>query len=316
MNHLRFIFSRLWRYLNIYFLKPHDAINDTLTASLLYRLDWSDSVVEIGSGDGVYSYIMHGGSFPLWFDRYLLTDLTKQDIYDTHQNAVLLSAVSLDDPNICLAIDAKQTHVSKIKEIGFAKHCVVSAYEALPLASASVSKVFYYTPHGLRDHEQAINEAYRILAPDGDMLILLYDKKFESSFLCYRIAMLMPGRIGRYFARMDNGRFDEITNLAKSPSQWEIFFAQHGLTIVARHSGLSCFAWKAYDIQTRPVLKPLIRFFNSFSVPIRTALKLLWMTIWYPYLVLFYFLFSNEFLMAGSNCFLAFQLKKIELRDQ
>ena len=27
---MNFILSRLWRYLNIYFLKPFDAVNDTL----------------------------------------------------------------------------------------------------------------------------------------------------------------------------------------------------------------------------------------------------------------------------------------------
>ncbi|BAO31138.1 hypothetical protein SUTH_03368 [Sulfuritalea hydrogenivorans sk43H] len=312
MKHLLFVLTRLWRYHSLYFLKPHDAVNDTLTSSLLHRLDWSGPVVEIGSGDGVFSYVMHGGSFPLRFDRYLLTDLSKQDIYDSHRADVLQPAVSLSSPDITLAIDAKESHVQKIREIGFAKNCQVAAYEKLPLSSASVPKVFYYTPHGLNDHEAAIREAARVLVPGGSMLILLYDAKFKPSFICHRLAQAFPGMFGAYFSRMDNGRYDEITRLAKSPEEWERFFPRHGFEIKARHSGLSAFAWKVYDIQTRPLLKPLIRFFGFLPGQLRTFAKFLWMSICYPYLVVFYLLFSNEyFRIDGMNCYLAYQVRKV-----
>jgi len=308
----RFVLSRLWHYHSLYFLKPHDAVNDTLTSSLLHRLDWSGSVLEIGSGDGVFSYVMHGGSFPIWFDRYLLTDLSKQDIYDSHQEDVLQPAVHLTYPIIEMAIDAKESHVRKIEEIGFAKQCKVAAYEALPLPSASIKKVFYYTPHGLQDHNASIKEASRILVPSGSLLILLYDSRFKSSFLCHRLARVLPGVLGEYFAELDNGRYDEITRLAKTPNEWAQFFKDNGFKIIKRHSGLSGFAWKVYDIQTRPLLKPLIRAFGIMPRPIRTVVKLLWMLICYPYLVVFYFLFSNEYIKIDkSNCYIAYQLEKI-----
>lgn len=311
MKHLPFVLTRLWRYHGLYFLKPHDAVNDTLTASLLHRLDWSGPVVEIGSGDGVFSYVMHGGSFPLGFDRYLLTDLSKQDIYDSHRADVLRPATVLRSPEIRLAIDAKESHVRKIREIGFARHCEVAAYESLPLASASVPKVFYYTPHGLRDHEAAIREAARVLVQDGRMLILLYDSRFKPSFLCHRLAARFGGRLGAYFSRLDNGRFAEITNMSKSPDEWAEFLARHGFRIETMHTGLSTFAWKVYDIQTRPLLKPLIRLFGALPGPLRTVAKFLWMAACYPYLVAFYLLFSNEyFRIDKADCYLAFQLRK------
>lgn len=312
MKHLLFVLTRLWRYHSLYFLKPHDAVNDTLTSSLLHCLDWSGPVVEIGAGDGVFSYVMHGGSFPLWFDRYLLTDLSKQDIYDSHQADVLQPAVTLSRPDITLAIDAKESHIRKIREIGFAKHCQVAAYETLPLPSASVPRIFYYTPHGLNDHEAAICEAARVLMPGGYMLILLYDAKFKPSFICHRLAQALPGPLGAYFSRLDNGRFDEITRLSKSPEEWEQFFQRHGFEIEARHTGLSTFAWKVYDIQTRPLLKPLIRLFGILPGHVRTVAKFLWMIACYPYLVLFYLFFSNEyFRIDATDCYLAYQVRKI-----
>jgi hypothetical protein len=255
---------------------------------------------------------MHGGYFPLWFDRYLLTDLSKKDIYDSHRFDVLQPAVKVETPVIELAIDAKESHVCKIREIGFAKHCQVASYELLPLPSASVKRVFYYTPHGLKDHEAAIREAARILLPGGDMLILLYDIKFERSFVCHRLSRKLPGSLGTYFFRMDNGRHDEITKLAKSPEEWKQFFQRHGFEIMASRSGLSAVAWKIYDIQTRPMLKPLIRLFGILPGHVRTVAKLLWMLACYPYLIAFYMLFSNEFLRIDkTNCYIAYHVRKI-----
>ena len=89
MNKLLFLCSRLWRFNNLYFLKPNDAINDTLTASLLINFDWSGNIVEIGSGDGVFSYILHGGYFSLAYDRYSQVNLNKNDNLSKREKEVL-----------------------------------------------------------------------------------------------------------------------------------------------------------------------------------------------------------------------------------
>jgi len=309
---LRFVLTRLWRYQQLYFLKPHDAINDTLTSSLLYRLDWTGPVVEIGSGDGVFSYIMHGGVFPTRYDRYLATNLKKIDIYDTHTPNLINPTRVLEKPNVIESIDAKLSHVKKVYEIGFSQAACYAAYENLPLRSKSISKIFYYTPHNLQNHDRAIQEAHRVLAPDGRMLILLYDDHVESGFLCHRLSKALTGRLGEFFCKLDNGRHDEICTLARSYEEWVCFFSENGFEIERSESGLSKVAWMAYDVQTRPFLKPLIKLFSCFPHPWRTIAKQVWRVCWYPYLVLFYLLFSNQYLrISGKDCYIAFQVKKV-----
>jgi hypothetical protein len=312
MTKLLFILSRLWQYLNLYFLKPFDAINDTLTSSLLSQLDWDGPIVELGSGDGEFSYVMHGGTFPIWFDRYLLTDLNKTDIYDTHHKNVLTASKKLLYPEVVVAIDARKSHVEKIQEIGFAKKGIWAEYESLPLKPASVEKIFYYTPHGLKSHDQAISEAFKTLKAGGKMLILLYDASFQDSFVCYHWAQKSNiQKIKEYYTILDNGRFKEITNLAKPLNVWREYFEEKGFCVLKEVAGLSHFAWRVYDVQTRPVLKVLIRFFNFFPMSIRTILKFGWMVVWYPFLIIFYCLFANyPMKLWRRNCYVAFEVCK------
>ena len=86
-----FSFLRLWNYLNIYFLKPFDAVNDTITSDLLLKFNWKKNYVELGSGDGMFSYIMHGNSFPIWFDRYLNVDLNNKNIFNSKNKIIFPS---------------------------------------------------------------------------------------------------------------------------------------------------------------------------------------------------------------------------------
>jgi len=72
------------------------------------------------------------------------------------------------------------------------------------------------------------------------------------------------------------------------------------------------FRVETYDIQTRPFLKPLIRLFNMLPSHMRTLAKFIWMAACYPYLIIFYLLFSNEyFIFSKANCYLAYQIRKI-----
>jgi len=313
LNKYIFILTRLWQYLSLYFLKPFDAINDTLTSSLIHRLDWNGEVVELGSGDGEFSYVMHGGTFPIWYDRYLDTDLSKNDIFDTHKDDKLTTTKVLKYPNLILSIDARENHVKKIKEIGFSKDAICASYENLPLDDESVEKIFYYTPHGLENHDNSIDEAIRVLKPKGKLLILLYDSVFKEAFLCHKYSQNIKNNfISKYFKKLDNGRYEEITNLSRTKEQWLEHFQSKGLKSSISHTGLSTTAWKFYDIQTRPILKILIRFFNLFPLWLRTILKISWMIILYPFLLLFYFLFSNEFIKIDKkNCYFSFELEKV-----
>ncbi len=309
---LAYTCSRLWRYLGVYFLKPFDALNDTLTATILSTLEWSNEVIEIGAGDGTFSYIMHGGRFPVWFDRYLQTDLNRRDIFDTHTLGLFPVTTPPQRPRISISLDSKRSHIEKVSELGFARSAVLSLYESLPLSDSQVPNIFFYIPHGVQDYQVAIQEAHRVLESNGTMLILAYDQTFRSSFLCYRIGQATSGRLREYFLRLDNGRHDELMQMARLRHEWKSFFEESGFVIESQVRGLSVMAWKLYDIQTRPLLRLLIGFFNFLPRYPRLFLKLAWMITWYPVLLVLYFLLSSiDPRGRRRTCYLAFRLRKL-----
>ena len=314
MDSKEFLYSsvRLWRYLNIYFLKPFDAVNDTLASTILHQLEWKDSFSEVGSGDGMFSFIMNGGSFPLSFDRYLLADTKlSDDIYDCHKENVLKTKSCPNKPRLIHSFDAKLSHIRKVQEIGYAKNFSVVSYDKLPVKDCSLDFVFCYTPHGLKDHRDAIRDIVRVLKNKGRLLILVYDERFKNDFICYRIGKMLKGVVGKYFKNLDSGRYNEITAMSRSRSEWRDLFEENGLFVEDVQSGLSGFAWRVYDIQTRPILKPLIGIFNSLPFYLRVIVKILWMIIVYPFLLLFYLVLSNRILrLSRYDCYIAYQLKK------
>ena len=314
MDSKEFFYSsiRLWRYLNIYFLKPFDAVNDALTSTILHQLDWEDEFSDIGSGDGMYSFIMHGGSFPLTFDRYLLTDTQLSgDIYDHHKKNVLTTRKVPTKPRLIVSLDSKKSHILKVREIGYAVNSFIISYEQLPFSDQSFHSIFLNTPHGLKDHRDAIKEASRVLRNKGTLIILVYDEAFKKDFICFRIGQKFKGIIGKYFRNLDSGRYNELTSMSRSQAEWKAIFQECNLKIEKKEVGLSGFAWRMYDIQTRPLLKPLINIFGMMPRNFRVTIKVIIMLFLYPFLLLFYLAFSNRLLKLGSyDCYVAYQLRK------
>ena len=298
---MNFVLTRLWRYLNIYFLKPFDAVNDTLTSYLIFKKHKLEkNYLELGSGDGMYSFIMSGGKFPINFDRYIDVSLKKKDIFDTHKKEIkIYQNKNLTRPY--LSIDTKENHVKKIREIGFSKYTQASKLENIKLKNKNkFSLIFFYTAHGLNDFKKSVQQAKKLLKKNGKILILVFDDFVKKNFVCYKMSKK------KFFPAF----FKKIDNYSKTTEDWINFFEKNGLKVSKISSGLSGTAWKVYDVQTRPILYFLIRFFNIFPSFLRVSLKLIWMISLYPFLILFFFFYSNIYFSNNKNCYHVFELRK------
>ena len=213
-----FITTRLWRYLNIYFLKPFDAVNDTLTSYLIFEKNKiKNNFLEIGAGDGMFSFIMCGGNFPLKFDRYLDINLKKNDIFDSHDKDIKLNYKFKKMIRPLASVDAKINHIKKLNQIGFSKKNYHANYEKLPFKKKSVNLIFFYTAHGMKSLDKSVSSAHQILKKKGKLIMLVFDEYVKDHFICNNLSK--KGILSNTFKKLDNGRFKEISNYAKSVTE-------------------------------------------------------------------------------------------------
>ena len=307
-----FSFLRLWNYLNIYFLKPFDAVNDTITSDLLLKFNWKKNYVELGSGDGMFSYIMHGNSFPIWFDRYLNVNLNNKNIFNS-KNKIIFPSLKKKNFIIApkLSIDERSHHVKFVKKIKFSKIAKRMNYESLKISKNSEKLIFFYTPHGLKNYNTSLNEAANCLKKGGKIILLLYLDNVKDNFIFYKLKNKTIGALKIFFTKMDNGRYNETNKISKNFKSWTKIFKKNNLVISNYYTGLSPLAWKIYDIQTRPILKYLIKFFYTLPLFMRTIFKISWMIVFYPILCLIYIFCSNiKTSYLNKNSYIAFQLVK------
>ncbi len=299
---------RLWRYLNIYFLKPFDAVNDTITSDLLLKFKWKNNYLELGSGDGMFSFIMHGNSFPLSFDRYRNVNLLDKNIFKSKFEEFPKFKKNYSIRPSC-SIDARNHHIISVNKIGFSKKSKKSNYENFKYKKKSENLIFFYTPHGLKNYKKSLRNIVPILKNKGRIILLLNLENALKNFICYRLSK-KNNIFKNFFKKLDNGRYNETKKFSKSFNQWMHLFEKNNLEVKNFNTGLSSLTWVINDIQTRPILKILIRFFNLFPTSIRTILKLIWMIIFYP-IILVTYLFGSKISQnkQTNNCYIAFELK-------
>lgn len=313
----------------MYWLKPFDAVNDTANAMSLLNFDWSkgrEPILEIGGGDGVFSFIMHGGSYIFSNDRYSQTDpAVSGDIYDVYDERYKLSIKKEADIQYDLGIDLKSSHILKARETGLYKNDqLISSYpEQLPVADKIFSTVFLYTFHGLTDYEKTLLEIKRVIKEDGCLYLLGFNDAVKHNFVCYNLAKYFHSRgktrIARYFADLDGGRYEEIgLTFSKSYAEWECLFMDTGFSIEKVYTQVSPRLWRIYDTQTRPWLRPMIRSLKYLDkVHLRTVIKALWMGLWLPLLTFSYYISAHPIEVKGKKprgVFLAFCLIPVDAR--
>lgn len=295
----------LKRYLRMYWLKPFDALADTANAWALRQFSWEAPILEIGGGDGVFSFIMHGGEFAPADDRFDQTDPGRTgDIYDVYRPQQPLTVRRLAGRTYRAGLDLKTSHLLKCQETRLYESLLLGEPAPLPFAPASFRTVFLYFPHGLvergarLDYPRTLAEIRRVIRADGTLLMTAMNHTIVNYFTCHRVAERLARcglqRGAAYFGKLDGGRFAEIGTLGRSLEQWRAVLAGAGFRLVDVWTHVTPFAWRVYDVQTRPVLRPLIRSARFFRrIGLKGFVKAIWIAGWLPCLSFFYSKFAK-----------------------
>lgn len=306
-------------YFGVYYLKPFDAVNDAANAFSMQKFAWEAPLCEIGTGDGMFSFFLHGGKLRLEDDRYSQCNTKLSgDIYNTYDKAVPPKVLTPAARKFAFGIDGNPVHLTKCKDFGHYETLVESPAEQFSkVPTGSMQTVFFYVYHGLKDYEGALKEAVRVLREHGELYLLAYSDSVRDAFPCHTLSQL-PGKQGEYFSKLDNGRRDELCSYAKSLKEWEQCFSNVGLKVEEVQTQVSPLAWKFYDVQTRPFLKALIEWDQDLAKQgLKTGMKKAWMDHLFPPLLQFAEQFALPRQLKGAtdtpDVFLTFRLKKGKL---
>lgn len=291
----------LKRYLQMYWLKPFDAVNDTANAQALRAFPWEAPILEVGGGDGVFSFIMQGGEFEPAVDRFEQADTRRDgDMFDVYRPERPLRQRRRAQREYAVGVDLKWSHVMKSRATGLYRCLAVATPGALPFKAGAFKTVFLYFPHGLIERDDRLNydrvlaEIRHVLAPDGVLLMTAMNDTVAQHFVCHSVAgsLARAGwpRASAYFARLDGGRFDEVAALGRSLDEWRAVLARAGFALVDARTQISPLAWRVYDVGTRPILRPLIRLMDRLGeAGPRPLVKRVATGIAFPFLLAFYY---------------------------
>ena len=262
-------------HLNAYWLRPESALWDCIAARHLgIALKGRSDIVEVGIGNGFFSFLLFGGQFAPEFDWFYSVDTrgfwSYADIFD-HDSGISLGEFVTKAPDIrlSLGLDHKQTLLNQAARLGFVDELVQhDCNQPLPHSrtyQTAYSNMLYW----LNDPISAMHNIAQILEPGGQLITVFPNSDFYRSCASYARkdplwTLLNRGRANHIMWHMDISEFERVI---QDGGVFE-------LTSAIRY--LAPLTLKAWDIGLRPLSVPLIKMANALTPETRREIKAEW----------------------------------------
>ena len=262
-------------HLSAYWLRPESALWDSIAArQLQIALQDSTDIMEVGIGNGFFSFLMFGGRFAPQFDWFYSVNTegfwSNSDIFD-HDKGIALDHFVLKAPDkrLSLALDHKQTLLNQAARLGFVD--ALRQHDCnLPLPVERTYQTAYSNMlYWLDDPIGAMNNIAQALPTGGELVTVFPNKDFYRYCTSYvdqsaLSKLLNRGRASHIMWHMD------LPDFAHKIEQDGIF------EIKSSTRYLSPTTLKIWDIGLRPLSVPLIKMANALSVEKRQEIKEEW----------------------------------------
>lgn len=272
-------------HLNVNWLRPESALWDAIASTVISQFPFDPPSLDLGSGNGIFSFITAGGVFSPEYDWYRNVDpegfWENRDIYDTF----LLPPkpewiVKKPSYRIDCALDHKDNLLRQVQPLAFyGKSVVADANLRLPFEEGAFQTIFSNILYWLDSPESSLQEIRRVLRPGGHALLCLQDHRFKEYCASYRWQEL-DSPILRLLNR---GRSESHIWTTSQPELVEMA-ARLGFTVTSHGSYLSPLTLKTWDIGLRPLSPVLIRMVRNLNEADRLSVKLEWIEILRPFL--------------------------------
>jgi len=261
-------------FFNVYWLRPENAVWRSIDSIYFSKIKFQKPFLDLGCGDGIFSFINLGGKFDDSYDVFRNIKETNSfdkgaDIYD--QNTFVDPKI-LKKPKISIdvGIDHKENLLKRASSLKIYNKLIKSdVSKKTPFKENEFETVFSNIVYWLNgDIFKIINELKRI--SNDRIIICVPNTNFKKS-LIYNNYLKNKNN---YWAKfLDRGIYSNITKHCYSNSKWEEIFTKSNLKIEKHFKYLSQDFVKLWGIGLRPFSPYFIEMANSISLKERTKIK-------------------------------------------
>ncbi len=271
-------------HLNIQWLRPESALWDAIASSVLAPLNLRGPALDLGCGNGLFSFLTAGGRFSPDYDGYrnVRADAEEgEDLYDAFV-AGPLSEWIVQQPayRFHCALDAKPNLLRQAAALGFYGETVVAnANQRLPFPDEAFHTVFSNMLYWLDSPESVLRDLWRILRQGGRAVLCVPDPRFLESCPSYA----WRARGSEALRLLNRGRFESVRWTASS-EDLEALAARAGFSVASDVTYLAPLTLKTWDIGLRPLAPVLLKMVGKLADPERLAIKMEWVDVLRPFL--------------------------------
>jgi len=278
--------ERNWlrEFLNVYWLRPENAIWRALNCKALEDVEFSEPSLDLSCGDGIFSFIAAGGEFERTFDIFEGTGSLEEfyddaDIYDAAPDSYQPEIRRRPDYTISVGTDWKPNLLAKADELDFYDELIEhDNNDPLPFDDDEFETVFSNSAYWVDEIDRHLREIERVLAPGGQAVLVLKTSDVHN-FLDY-VETNWEDQLGTDLIEMiDRGRRANKSHL-HDEAGWTQQLENAGFDVVDKHYSVSWWHASMWDVGLRPVSPHLIRMASFLPPNERRQIKEDWIETW------------------------------------
>lgn len=277
--------TTLDQLLNTYWLRPETALWRQIDMTAMQGFSFKSPSLDLGCGDGNFSFIRAGGCFSKEFDAFQsISNLGKffknADVFNS--SGLKGKPVITRKPNykIDWAFDQKKNLLARAASLGFYRNFELGdANKPLPFPNQTFRSLFSNIVYWLDNPAFVIKEIARVLKPRGQACLMLPNTTL-AEFSFYNQLYLKTGKQEwAFLSKLDRGRFSENIKQVKTAKNWEALFSLAGLKVKTHKRHLSKTVVQMWDIGLRPLFPVLYKMVDSLKPNQLGVIKNEWVSI-------------------------------------
>lgn len=276
----------------------------------LNKISFVEPILDMGCGDGTFSFTLFGGKLSQDFDIFQGVMKTSGffkgiDIYNL-KKPKKPKIIKKPKLKINVGLDHKQNLLEQAKNLKLYKKLVHhDLNKPLPFENNSFNTIFSNVFYWIENLEPLLLETNRILKKNGKLVVLVPDVNFKRNLL-----LEMFSKSKYYWVKaLDRGISSNIIH-NKSFNDWKKLFEKNGFIIDSHQNYLSKNLIQFHNIGMRPYSPYIIEMANNLSSKKRIDIKHRLVNEIFPIIKSY---INYELDTTTSGCFHMFSLKKYNL---